>query len=212
MIIKSSKSWTSIIEAMVALFIVMVWVTWLYNIYNKSEKLSTSTDNRIKAIWIAREWIEVLQNIRDTNWILFWADTKNCWNTFNYNINCLWNTSVDNKIQAWSYIIYRDIDNRWKLFSWSVNTDYSDINYRNAYKVNIDNSNWLFTQSWWVSFNPTFTRQVIISYPEDTNWDSLNDSNDEKMLVKSIVSWADNSKNWFYTVNLENLLTNWKRN
>jgi hypothetical protein len=68
----------------------------------------------------------------------------------------------------------------------------------------------LYTQSWWTHFKPTFTRQINISYI-DTDWNSTPDQKDEKMLVKSIVSWADNSKTWYYTVTLENLLTNWKK-
>lgn len=209
---KYSKSWTTIIEAVIALVIIVIWIIWLYNINDKSQKLATSTENRIKAISIAREWIEVLQNIRDTNWIIFWSDTRNCWNSYNYDVTCLWNTWVWPKIPAWNYIIYKDIDNRWKLQSKVLVWDYSSATYRATFKVYIDTTDWLYTQSWWTSFTPLFTRVINISYPEDTNWDTIFNANDEKMLVKSIVSWSDNSKNWFYTTSLENLLTNWKRN
>lgn len=206
---KSNKLWTTIIEAMIAMFIIVVWILWVYTIHTKSQKLSTTTENRLKAISIAREWIEVMQNIRDTNWILFWADPQNCWNVQDYNINCLWNNSY--KIATWSYKTYKDIDNRWKIFSWTtVWLDYGTGTYRTDFEVKLD-TNWLYTQSWWIiQFTPLFTRRIEISYPEDTNSDTFNNENDEKMLVKSIVSWADNSKKWFYTVTLENLLTNWK--
>ncbi len=204
---KSTKSWTTIIEAMIAMFIIIVWIIWVYTIYTKSQNLATSTENRIRAISIAREWIEAMQNIRDTNWILFWADPDNCWNVQDYNINCLWNSSY--KIKPWDYKIYKDTDNRWKIFSWStVWSDYGSGTYRSDYEVKLD-ANWLYTQSWWTSFKPTFTRRIEISYI-DTDWWSA-DEKDEKMLVKSYVSWADNSKTWFYTVTLENLLTNWKK-
>lgn len=206
-----SIKWTSIIEAMVALSIVMIWITWLYTIYDRSQKLETATENRLKAISIAREWIEVLQNIRDTNWILFWADTRNCWNSLNYDINCLWDTTTTYKIWPWNYLIYKDADNRWKLISGSLWFDYTDTALRNEYRIKLD-SHWLYTQSWWTNFNPVFTRVIQISYPEDTNSDSNFDANDEKMLIKSIVSWKDNTSKNYSTVTLENLLTNWKRN
>ncbi len=206
-----SKSWTSIIEAMIALSIVMIWITWLYNIYDRSQKLETATENRIKAISIAREWIEVMQNIRDTNWILFWADTKNCWNSFNYDVNCLWSTDPNHKIAPWNYKIYKDVDNRWKLVLWSLWFDYTDISLRNEYRIKLD-SNWLYSQSWWIDFNPIFTRVLEISYPEDTNSDWNFDVNDEKILIKSIVYWKDNTKDTPYNIVLENILTNWKRN
>ncbi len=204
---KSTKSWTSIIEAVIAMFIIIVWIIWVYTIYEKSQKLSTSVENRIKAVSIAREWIEVLQNIRDTNWILFWADYKNCWNVNDYNINCLWDPTTIYRINPWDYTVYKGIDNRWKLLLSSVTWSYDDISFRTAYRVNLD-PNQLYTQSWWNAFKPLFTRTINISYI-NTNWWII-DSTDEKMLVKSIVSWADNSKVWFYTVTLENILANWK--
>jgi hypothetical protein len=206
-----TKSWTTIIEAMIAMFIVIVWIIWVYTIYTKSQKLSTATENRIKAISIAREWIEAMQNIRDTNWILFWADPQNCWNVQDYDFHCLWNTSGAYKIKPWDYKIYKDTDNRWKLIPSSVAPllDYSSWAYRTDYEVKLD-PNWLYTQSWWTWLIPIFTRKINISYL-NTDTNPTPDQNDEKMLVESKVSWADNSKTWFYTVNLENLLTNWKK-
>nr|MDD3719912.1 hypothetical protein [Candidatus Gracilibacteria bacterium] len=209
---KYSKSGTTIIEAVIALVIIVIGIIGLYNINDKSQKLATSTENRIKAISIAREGIEVLQNIRDTNWIIFGSDTRNCWNSYNYDVTCLGNTGVGPKIPAGNYIIYKDIDNRWKLQSKVLVGDYSSATYRATFKVYIDTTDGLYTQSGGTSFTPLFTRVINISYPEDTNGDTIFNANDEKMLVKSIVSWSDNSKNGFYTTSLENLLTNWKRN
>jgi hypothetical protein len=208
---KSNKSWTTIVEAMIAMFIVIVWTIWVYIIYERSQKLSISVENRVKAISIAREWIEVLQNIRDTNWVLFWADSKNCWNVKDYDVSCLWDSSLTYKISSWSYTIYKDTDNRWKLNPITGTGEYNDTDwlFRNKYRIKLD-GNWLYTQSWGTTFNPIFTRKINISYI-DTNWSWLWDEYDEKMLVKSIVSWSDSSKVWYYTVTLDNLLTNWKK-
>lgn len=208
---KKNQSWTSIIEAIVAMMIIVIWIVWVYTIYDKSMKFSNAIENRIIAISIAREWIEVTQNIRDTNWIIFWADTRNCWNTYNYNVNCVASNAVSNKIWSWNYTIYKDTDNRWKYQTWATLWNYSNPAYRSAYRVLLD-TDWLYSQSWWISFIPIFTRQLIISYPEDTNASTTFDANDEKMLVKSIVSWKDWAKEEFSTVTLENILTNWKKN
>ena len=208
---KRALSWTTIIEAMIAMFIIIVWTIWVYTIYEKSQKLSISVENRVKAISIAREWIEVIQNIRDTNWVLFWADSKNCWNVLDYNVDCLWDTWIENRIPGWSYKIYKDENNRWKLLSGSFELlNYDNPLYRNEYQVKLD-ANQLYTQSWWASsINPLFTRRIKITYI-DTDLDSIPEPNhDEKMLIESIVSWSDSSKIWFYTVNLENILSNWK--
>lgn len=54
-----------------------------------SNKLADSTGKRIEAIQIARDGLEAFTNIRDTNWIKFAADYENCWNTLNYDSNCV---------------------------------------------------------------------------------------------------------------------------
>lgn len=204
---RSNKSWTTIVEAIVAMLIIIIWTIWIYTIYSKSQKLSISVENRVKAISIAREWIEVLQNIRDTNWVLFSANSKNCWNAKDYDVNCLIDDTK--KITPWNYIIYKDDNNRWRLIDkTSITWSYKDKIYRDNFKVKLD-SDWLYTQSWWVDFKPIFTRKIEISYI-DTDNNFLNDEKDEKMLVKAIVSWSDSSKQWNYTITIENMLTNWK--
>jgi len=120
---KLNKNATSIVEAMVLMMIVVTWVTWMYKVYMSSVKLERSTNNKVIAINIAREWIEAMTNIRDTNWILFSSDTSNCWNTLNYESNCVWDTSNLNDILIWSYKIYKNINDRWSL-SWSINTSW----------------------------------------------------------------------------------------
>ncbi len=86
---KYSLKATSVIEAMIVLLIVVTGVTGVYTLLNSSQKLAISTGNRIEAIQIARDGIEAFTNIRDTNWIRYSADYKNCWNVMNYNPSCI---------------------------------------------------------------------------------------------------------------------------
>jgi len=196
-----NKKWTSIVEAIIVMAIVTIWVIWTYDIYSRSQKLSDSSANKIQAISLAREWIEAMINIRDTNWLLYSANTKNCWNTYNYDSNCVL-SDVD--IGSWSYIVYKNTSDRWILepkTTWL----YSSQTYRNDFKVNLDN-NWFYTQSWWIlETKPLFTREIKISYPNNT-WTPL-----EKMNVESIVRWVDSSKDWIFEIKFQTLLTNWKR-
>ncbi len=55
----------------------------------ESVRLSDLTAQRLQAIQIAREGVEAVENIRNTNWILYAADYKNCWNTLDYNNSCI---------------------------------------------------------------------------------------------------------------------------
>lgn len=205
--IKSIKA-TSIVEVLVIMLIIVVWTVWMYTIFGKWQQLSNTTTNRIQAIQIAREWLEAMINIRDTNYLLLSANYKECWNVLNYNSNCITeNSSTTYDLNTWSYKIFKWNDNKWYM-SWSITEDYSNKPYRDFFKVWVD-SDWLYTQSWWIDTKPLFTRELKISYI-DTNWDSLNDSNDEKMQVTSLVQWSDSSKNWVLKVELSTIITNFK--
>ena len=190
--------------------VVTAGIVWVFQIFVESQKLSISTENRIIALQIAREGIEAFSNIRETNWFLFAADTKNCWNTLNYNSNCISanNTTYD-ILHSRSFTTYQGSDNKWYLSQKSNNESrvYSDINYRNDYRVNKD-ANGFYTQSWGTNFNPIFTREIKVLY-QDTNGGALN-SQDEKVEVKSIVQWKDSNSELAKKVEISTIFTNWK--
>ncbi len=206
---KKSIKATSIIEAIVVLLIIVTWVTWMYTIFSKSTKLSNSTANKIQAIQIAKQWIEAFTNIRDTNWIRFSSDSTNCWNTLNYNSNCIWDITTTYDIQSWSYIIYRNSNNAWVLDSKTTNT-FWNWNYNTDFIVWIDDK-WIYTQSWAVNdTSPKFTRELKISYL-DEDWITSPDTNSPKIKIISLVQWIDSSSNQPHKVELEQILSNWKK-
>ena len=84
-----SQRGNSIIEVMVVIIILTIGITGAYNIISSGQKLSSTAENRIKAINIAREGLEAVENIRDTNWIKFSSDYNNCWKVKNYNVGCI---------------------------------------------------------------------------------------------------------------------------
>ena len=207
---KNNNRATSLVEVLVSMVILVLWITWTYNIYFRTMHLSESSKNRLTAIEMAREWIEAVTNIRDTNWLNYWADYKNCWNVLNYNILCVndlssWKDDYD--ILAWSYILDRNDDKKWILTTKNT-WNYTDTNYRTRFEVKLD-TNWFYTQSGWTNINwPLFTREIVISY-EDTNWWLIN-SNDEKMKIRSLVQWIDSSTINVQRVEFETILSNWK--
>lgn len=207
MVSKKFRVWTSIIEVVLVITILTLWIVWVYEVLNWWQKLAISTENRIKAINIAREWLEAVQNIRDTNWIKFSSDYANCWNVDKYNWSCIWDSTSDIRINSWSYIL----SNSWWLWylSWvtSPSSSYNNT-YRTQFPVYFD-ANWLISQNYWWSTRCTtstntwclsiFTREILISY-----------SSTEKINVKSVVKWVDSSSSKPLDVILETTLTNWK--
>lgn len=196
-----NKRATSIVEAMIVMLIIVTWVTWMYKLLSESNKLTVSVKNKIQAVQIARQWIEWFTNIRDTNWLLFSSDYSNCWKTYNYNSDCIWDSPTASYIdETKKFKIYLNNEDRWELDfpSISINTSYEDVTYRNYYKVWL--SNWIFTQSWWtLDTKPLFTRELKVEYPSTSS-----------MKITSIVQWSDSSSKVPHKLELEQTLTNWK--
>jgi Tfp pilus assembly protein PilV len=211
--VKITKAATSVIEAMVIMLIVVTGVIWMYNIYIESIRLSDVTAQRLQAIQIAREWVEAVENIRNTNWILYAADYKNCWNTRDYSNLCIWNDALNTDIEEWNYIIYQNTSSRWQLDRIPTATVAPSIDnfsqaYRDTFEVFRDNE-WFYTQSWSTtpatpktSISPIFTREIRISYPSP-------DSNANTMDIKSIVQWPSRSDKP-HEIILDLTLANWK--
>ncbi len=198
----NKNNWTTIIEAIVVMVIVLVWVVWTFSIYDRSQKLATATQHKLEAIWIAREWLELVSNIRDTNLSLFAANTKECWLVNNYNSSCITQTTTGASLyNSWSYsLILSWATNRYTL-SWASTWNFSDTNYKNAFRVNKD-SNWYYIQWTWSPFKPLYTREIQLSY----TWADY-----QKVIVKSIVKRVDSSKtSGNYQIVFDTLLTNWK--
>jgi len=207
---KINKKATSIAEAMVLMLIVVSWVTWMYKVYMSSINLERSTNYKIAAMNIAREWTEAITSIRNTNWLLFSSDTKNCWNTLDYESNCVWNNSSTTDIGTWSYKIFKNTEDRWML-TWAINTSwYTDSDYRNDMMVWID-LNWFYTQTWIINnLKPIFTREIKINYT-DIDWNITWNSEDQKMEIKSLVQWQDSASKQPHEVELIQILSNWEK-
>ncbi|MDD3793674.1 MAG: hypothetical protein PHI37_02595 [Candidatus Gracilibacteria bacterium] len=208
---KKSKIATTIVEAMVVTIIVVLGLTGVYTIYSSSIKLSTQTENKIQAIQIAREGIEAVTNIRDTNGLLFGSNIDNCWKVLDYNNNCLLGTTgFNNIVDNGDYRVYRDINNRWILESAlaSIGNSFTNINYKNFYKIYLD-SNGLYTHSTGNDTKILYTRQIKTRYL-NPNTGLVQATATDGLLITSIVRWSDSSSSELNEVKLETILTNYK--
>ena len=195
------------------MLIVITGIVWLFSIFSESQKLSNSTEQRIQAIQIAREWIEAFENIRDTNWLLFAADYQNCWNVRDYNRDCFWRGPTAEYIEHLSRsTMQRDANNRWVLSPVIItltNDEFTDSWYRNDFRVQKSGS-WFYLQWWWgIDFLPIFTREILVEYI-DTGTPIWADNQDQKIKVTSIVQWNDSSSDVPRKIELVTELTNWE--
>jgi type II secretory pathway pseudopilin PulG len=177
---------------------------WLY--YAKD------TENNIKAINLAREGIEWMINIRDTNWLRFSSDKANCWKVKDYKAACIGNSSLlpyptdPGIIASWSYTIFSQ-NGAWFLSGATVDPSW-DI-YKNNFSVGIDSAGF-YTQTGIVntpcssflqsSCKTVFAREIQIAYTA---------AQTGSMQVTSTVKWLDRRPQ---SVVIDTVLTNWKSN
>lgn len=69
MILKTHQQGQTLIETLVAAFILVMGITAAVSLASYSLGISTNIKQRVVAIGLAREGIEVVKNMRDTNWL-----------------------------------------------------------------------------------------------------------------------------------------------
>ncbi len=194
---------------MVVIIILTIGIVGTYSILDGGQKLSTESENRIRAINIAREWMEAVENIRDTNWLKFSSNYDNCWKVKDYDTLCV--GGGGSNLWAGSYILVQS----WTLWTLSgtiapvAMTGATYATYIQQFPIFLDN-NGLITHSGSATkctsaitsnCKTIFTREIQITHPDVNH-----------MKVNSIVTWVDNSKKiWPHVINLETMLTNWKK-
>lgn len=87
------KRWSSLIEIMAMMAILWLAITAMFSTVIGGIYFATDSENRIKAINIAREWLEWVANLRNTNWLRFSSDQLNCWRVLGYVSNCIWSSA-----------------------------------------------------------------------------------------------------------------------
>ncbi len=203
----SSKKWATMLELMAMIAIMGLWIWSMLWVIWSGVDFAKDTEDTIKAISLAREWLEGVTNWRNTNWLRFSSDKTNCWKVSNYLSSCIWNTTGAFDIGSGSYLLYTQ-NGAWYLSGMtSLNYVTDWVNYRTAYRAWLSSDGY-FTQSgasipinFCSSIGQTncltpFSREIQIT-PIWT-W---------TLFVTSVVRWQGKRNR---EVTLTTSLTNWK--
>lgn len=66
--IKNKKRWFTMVETILSLTIFAIAVSWIILAMNRSYLFINKIKNQIMATNLAREWVEMMYNLRDSNW------------------------------------------------------------------------------------------------------------------------------------------------
>lgn len=196
---RNNIKWFSIIEILVWIFIFSIWLRSIYILVISTMKLNDYSKNSIIASNLARESIELVKNLRDTNY-------KNYYK---------WNSITDSLVfKTWSYYkIENNFSNVWeKTIKIEEITDFWEWKGEMAWKMQnyrlcIDN-NKRYTYDCYTSWNKKtiFYRYIKIDDVKYNSWWIVNINNAIKITSKVI--WYHNS---YHEVELKTILTDFLR-
>ncbi len=98
-------------ETIVALSILAIGITMASTVIMNSMRNLSNAKNRVVAVNIAREGVEAVRGIRDTNWLLYSDKRRQCWNHDPSIVVC----DPPSPIPPGTYIVYKHIDKSWRL-------------------------------------------------------------------------------------------------
>lgn len=193
--------WSSLIEIMAMMAILWLAVTAMFSTVIWGIYFATDSENRIKAINVAREWLEWVTNLRNTNWLRFSSDQLNCWRIIGYDVACIWNPGYANlnSFSSTSYIL-ENKNGAWYLSGANATTGSWLWIDANGYYYN----SWTTASDILCTFDiPTncrspFTREIQIL---------VNGANTWSITVTSRVDWFERRAQ---NITLSTTLTNWK--
>ncbi len=183
----------SLIESLIAIAIIVTSLAGIMALFSDNMKTNQSTKNRIVAINLAREGIEAVRYIRDSNWLIYSNNRRVCWNFNPTLVNPVCDTETngmtDSPLLGNYNAVMDPVDFSWTLVrdTDSIDPDDNQLYLKDGFYQHDDTG----------TFTP-YLRQIQISYVEAGNTKETNN----RMRVKSIVQWDDNKK-----IELETVLT-----
>ncbi len=73
------KTGETLIEVLIAIVILVIFLSSILVILNRAIMINSNIENRITALSLAREGIEGVRHIRDTNWLRFSGNKRENW-------------------------------------------------------------------------------------------------------------------------------------
>lgn len=204
---KNIKSGMSIIEVIVAIFIFTMWMASIYLVITSSLNLNEYWKNQIIASNLAREWLELVKNLRDSNYA-----NMHDWNLLNPNLE---DNFDSNKIETWVYykveidydIVYPDFSVKLsKIDDFKEGKGYVE-NQMHNYELCLDLEK-KYTHNCVWNRKSKFFRYVKfedLKYKSNTGDEIL--VNDAYKVISKVI-WY---KKGYHEINLTTILANHKR-
>ena len=196
------KNGASLIEIMAMIAVLGLAVTAMFSTVIGGIYFARDSENRIKAINLAREWLEWVTNLRNTNWLRFSSDQTNCWKVQWYLAGCIGDSSAVPTTARLSTIAYvlTNTNGAWYLTGASTTASGLWVD-SNGYYLASGATTPKCSISLTTNCQSPFTREIRITNASNSGIGS------GSMTVTAVVDWYEKRAQ---NVTLKTTLTNWK--
>lgn len=201
---KINKKAMSIIEVMIAIFIFTMWIASVFMIITSAWNINSYNKDFIIASNLAREQVELIRNIRDTNYKKFQK-----WNMLrpkSWNYNTVFKEWNFYKIENWNWVGWFHI----KTSTWVVISDFKSAlkdntnNLKEEYRLCLDSDNkYVYCEATSLKKTPFYK---YIEIQKITKADGTKIENSFK--INSKVYW---NKKGIHKVEIPTILADYKR-
>ena len=202
----NSKKAFSIIEVLLGIFVFALWMVAIFGIISSTVNINDYNKNYIIASNLASEQLELVKNIRDSNYVKIQKYNQLNPATTNYdNIFEYWNKyTIENDYSTSANFPIKVIDitewfEEWKnKLNWDSMQSYKIcIDSLNRYTYNCNSSNkktefYKYISIEKVKYNEIWTETEI----------------ENAFLIKSKVIWY---KKWYHEFEVKSIIADWKR-
>lgn len=200
-IFKNIKGET-IIETIIALSVLAIGVTLSSTIMASSLRNINTSKNRVIAVNIAREGIEAVRNIRDTNWLKFSGNARGCWNQIPQildGVTCAETCNGSTPITPGGYIVYKaegtggsstncNTIQRWRLEKkGNIGVNPNTISNSTLYQVDIEPVD-VDTDGDGTFDNDKDIYNHLITLPTNSTDDALGRANTQKSPFSRVIT------------------------
>jgi hypothetical protein len=208
-----SRRGETVVEVLIAVMLLVVGALSAVRLLALVGINNQLTKERVVATNLAREGLEAVRNIRDTNWLRFAGERRRCWNNADFSspIECQDVNSdgvADEPItHAENYIAKFNTTNyRWELISTSDRLDFSDktidaVDEEHRLK---EDANGLYNHA--AGTDTIYFREIYTEYLDPDQSLALGESANV-LRITSKVEWVDRGK--FSNVTLTTILTDY---
>ncbi len=186
----------SIIEVLAAITILSLVMTGTFLMLTQAMSLNRSVRDRVIAINIAREGIEAVRNIRDTNWLKYSGDRRKKW--LCQDVKGGGNCNLTTILSSGEYTVdYDSEDNRYYLMNQSQALDLSDGTVDTTDKVfrlyknttgRLAHDNTLIATKYYRQIKLEIEDGISSTLPGCSSGPQCKES---KVIVTSTVEWMD---------------------